>query len=65
MRSAAAAILLAANIGGDSDSVASIAGGILGAMHPTTVHQQWCEVVEEVNGCGLAAIAEALSELRH
>jgi ADP-ribosylglycohydrolase len=29
-----AAILLAANIGGDSDSVASIAGAILGARHP-------------------------------
>jgi ADP-ribosylglycohydrolase len=29
-----AAILLAANIGGASDSVASIAGAILGARHP-------------------------------
>ena len=34
MRSAEEAILLAANVGGDSDSVASIAGGILGAMYP-------------------------------
>ena len=32
MQSAEEAILLAANVGGDSDSVASIAGGILGAM---------------------------------
>ena len=32
MQSAEEAILLAANIGGDSDSVASIAGGILGAI---------------------------------
>ena len=41
MRSAEDAILLAANIGGDSDSVASIAGGILGAMYPDTVNQRW------------------------
>ena len=34
MPSAEAAILLATNIGGDSDSVASIAGAILGARYP-------------------------------
>ncbi len=34
LESAEEAILLAANVGGDSDSVASIAGGILGAMYP-------------------------------
>jgi ADP-ribosylglycohydrolase len=32
MQSAEEAIILAANIGGDSDSVASISGGILAAM---------------------------------
>jgi ADP-ribosylglycohydrolase len=46
VRSAEEAILLAANVGGDSDSVASIAGGILGAMYPTTVNQDWFEIVE-------------------
>jgi ADP-ribosylglycohydrolase len=65
MRSAEEAILLAANVGGDSDSVASIAGGILGAMHPDTVNQQWYEVVEGVNGHNLAAIAGELARLRH
>ena len=39
MHSAQDAILLATNIGGDSDSVASIAGGILGALYPNTVNQ--------------------------
>jgi ADP-ribosylglycohydrolase len=34
MPSAEAGILLATNIGGDSDSVASIAGAILGARYP-------------------------------
>jgi ADP-ribosylglycohydrolase len=64
MHSVEDAILLAANVGGDSDSVASIAGGILGAMYPRTVNQQWCEVVESVNGHDLAAIASELADLR-
>jgi ADP-ribosylglycohydrolase len=65
MPSAEDAILLAANIGGDSDSVASIAGGILGAMYPSTVNQLWCEVVERVNGDDVAPLARALAALRH
>jgi ADP-ribosylglycohydrolase len=65
MRSAEEAILLAANIGGDSDSVASIAAGILGAMYPSTVNQQWCEVVEAVNNHGLVEVATELAKLRH
>jgi len=65
MSSAEDAILAAANIGGDSDSVASIAGGILGAMYPSTVNDQWYEVVEIVNGHDLAAIADQLTRLRH
>jgi ADP-ribosylglycohydrolase len=36
-QSAESAILLAANVGGDSDSVASIAGAILGARRPDTI----------------------------
>ncbi len=64
MQSAEEAILLAANVGGDSDSVASIAGGILGAMYPATVNQQWCEVVESVNGHDMSAIARELAALR-
>jgi ADP-ribosylglycohydrolase len=65
MHSAEAAILLAANVGGDSDSVASIAGGILGAMYPATVNQQWYEVVERVNRHDLAAVADQLAAVRH
>src|SRR5688572_165279 len=66
MESAEAAILLAANIGGDSDSVASIAGAILGARFPETVNDEWYTVVDEVNGYGdeLPSLAEALSERR-
>ena len=65
MRSAEEAILLAANIGGDSDSVASIAGALLGAMYPTTVDHGWYRVVEGVNDHNLVAIANELALLRH
>src|SRR2546428_3922308 len=54
-----------ANIGGDSDSVASIAGAILGAMYPTTVDHDWYRVVEVVNDHNLVAIANDLAQLRH
>ena len=64
MSSAEAAILLAANIGGDSDSVASIAGSILGARWPETVNEKWYAVVEGVNDHRLTALAEDLAELR-
>jgi len=65
MESAEDAILLAANVGGDTDSVASIAGGILGAMYPATVNHRWCEVVESINRHELAAVAPGLAALRH
>src|SRR5947207_10698123 len=65
MESAEEAILVAANIGGDSDSVASIAGGILGAMYPMTVNDHWYAVVEAINHHDLVAIANALARLRH
>jgi hypothetical protein len=64
MQSADDAILVAANIGGDSDSVASIAGGILGARYPATVSSSWYEVVESVNGHDLLGLASELVSLR-
>ena len=65
MESAEEAILLAANIGGDSDSVASIAGGILGAMYPITVNDHWYTIVERINDHDLVAVANELAQLRH
>ena len=64
MQSAEAAILLATNVGGDSDSVASIAGAILGARCPETVNDEWYAVIEKVNGHGLISLAEDLAGLR-
>lgn len=64
MESAEAAALLAANVGGDSDSVASIAGAILGARYPGSVNEEWYVVVEDVNGHGLRSLAEDLTAFR-
>ncbi len=65
MQSVEEAILVTANIGGDSDSVASLAGGILGALFPDTVNECWYVTVETVDGHGLTVIAEQLGQLRH
>jgi ADP-ribosylglycohydrolase len=62
--SAEATILLAANVGGDADSVASMGGAIAGALRPETVNQEWFDIVESVNGAGLLDIAAALATLR-
>ncbi|MDX1563424.1 MAG: ADP-ribosylglycohydrolase family protein, partial [Gammaproteobacteria bacterium] len=62
--SATEAILLAANIGGDADSVASIAGAVLGARAPNTIDAEWVAVVEEINGHGLRAWSDDLVALR-
>jgi len=65
MDSAEEAILLAANVGGDSDSVASIAGAVLGSRYPDTVNQSWYGTVERINGHDLPALVDELSNLRH
>jgi ADP-ribosylglycohydrolase len=64
MQSAEDAILVAANVGGDSDSVASIAGGILGAMYPDTINEAWYQIVEAVNQHHLIPMAVELARLR-
>lgn len=64
MESARSAILLAANTGGDSDSVASIAGAILGARYPDSVDETWYRTVESVNDHRLVEAGEALIALR-
>lgn len=62
--SAQEAILLATNTGGDSDSVASIAGGIAAARYPDSVHAEWSAAVHAVNGHDLVSVAGALTRLR-
>lgn len=65
MQSAQDAILLAANVGGDSDSVASIAGAVLGARYPDTVTDEWYDIVETINDHRLVALGEDLKSYRH
>jgi ADP-ribosylglycohydrolase len=65
MQSAEAAILVAANVGGDSDSVASISGAVLGARCPESVNGNWYSVVEKVNGHDLVSLAKELSTIRY
>jgi ADP-ribosylglycohydrolase len=56
--------LLASNLGGDSDSVASIGSAIAGALRPNTVNESWFRVVQSVNGEDLIDIAQGLATLR-
>jgi ADP-ribosylglycohydrolase len=56
--------LLAANIGGDADTVASIGGAIAGALRPDTVKREWFEIVSRVNQDDVVAAAVALAARR-
>jgi ADP-ribosylglycohydrolase len=56
--------LFAANLGGDSDSVASIGGAIAGALSPDTVNEKWFDIVDAVNGGNLIDRAISLARLR-
>jgi len=57
-------ILLAANVGGDSDSVAAIGAAIAGALCPDTLNDDWFDVVQMINHDDLVDLAEALARLR-
>lgn len=63
-KSAEKATLIAANIGGDSDSVASMSSAIAGAMAPKTVNAEWYKCVKSVNGDELTEMADKLYSLR-
>jgi len=62
--SAEQTILLAANLGGDTDTVASIGGAIAGAMFPDTVNEDWYRAVVEINGNELLGLVESLVSIR-
>jgi ADP-ribosylglycohydrolase len=63
-QSARETALLAANIGGDTDSVASIGGAIAGALCPETVNEEWFEVVNVINKEEILYLATSLASLR-
>jgi ADP-ribosylglycohydrolase len=62
--SAERTILLAANLGGDADSVASIGAAVAGALRPDSVNDAWFGVVQAVNDDDFVGIAHALAQLR-
>lgn len=63
-RSAEQTTLIASNIGGDSDSVASIGAAIAGAIQPETIREDWFAVVSRLNGDALIQLAGSLVRLR-
>jgi ADP-ribosylglycohydrolase len=62
--SARDAIVAAVNEGGDADSIASMAGGILAARNPDTLPAEWVEIVSRENSLDLAPLAGQLGALR-
>jgi ADP-ribosylglycohydrolase len=56
--------LVAANVGGDADSVASIGGAIAGAHRPDTVNNDWFEIISAVNNDDVVAAARSIVALR-
>jgi ADP-ribosylglycohydrolase len=62
-QSAPETALLAANIGGDADSVASIGSAIAGALCPETVNRSWIDVVSAINGDDFVNAAISLAAI--
>lgn len=59
------AMLMAANLGGDSDTLASMTGSLCGALKGVrAVDAGWLEQVEAVNGLDLGALATRLVTFR-
>lgn len=59
------AMLLAANLGGDSDTLASMAGSLSGAVNGVgAIDAGWLATVERVNDIEVASIAERLVAMR-
>jgi ADP-ribosylglycohydrolase len=63
-QSAQETALIAANLGGDSDSAASIGGAVAGALCPETVNESWFAVVSAINEDRLLDAATSLAALR-
>jgi ADP-ribosylglycohydrolase len=58
------ACLLAASLGGDSDTIAAMAGAIAGACHGVTAFPSEAITVIDAHGLGLAGLADDLYTLR-
>lgn len=57
-------IIAAVNEGGDADSIAAMAGGIMAACHPDSLPEDWVNIVERENNLDFEPLAEQLASLR-
>ena len=51
-------------MGGDADSIAAMAEGILAAIYPTTLLKKWIEAVRHTNNLKIEELAEGLAAIR-
>lgn len=58
------ALLHCANLGGDADTTCSMLGGILGALTPWQLPQQWVDLVDGRNRLPVLSLASGLAGLR-
>lgn len=57
-------VLAAVNEGGDADSIAAMAGGIMAARNPDTLPEDWVGIVKRENDLDFTPFAEQLAALR-
>jgi ADP-ribosylglycohydrolase len=62
--SARDAILAAVDEGGDADTIASMAGGIVAARNPDSLPEEWVEIIERESDLDFVPLAEKLAALR-
>jgi ADP-ribosylglycohydrolase len=60
-----ACALLSANLGGDTDTIGAIAGGLCGAFSGySAIPEEYIEALNRVNDLGFEALADALEGFR-
>lgn len=60
---AAATLRMAVNLGNDTDMMGSMAGAIVGALHPEALKQDDVRLVEQVNGYDFNTLAENIEKV--
>ena len=56
------AIIAAVNIGSDTDTIASMTGAVLGALHGAEpIPQKYCDLIESVNGFDIVSMADEVT----
>ena len=58
-----ATLRMAVNLGNDTDMMGSMAGAIVGALHPEALKQDDVRLVEQVNGYDFNTLAENIEKV--